>query len=159
MAISIAVESPLSDEVRALIRALNDVLNALSPPEFCFQMTPEDMAAADTTVFIARENSVAIACGALRRHDAKVGEVKRMYTVPSHQNRGVGGRILNEIETLARKEGVKRLVLETGHLHHAAWRVYERGGFTRCGRVLDYPDSGYNIFFEKSLTTGSAVSA
>ena len=159
MAISIAVESPLCDEVCALIRALNAVLNALSPPEFCFQMTPEEMAGTDTTVFIARETGVAIACGALRRHAGGVGEVKRMYTVPSHQNRGVGGRILNEIETLARKEGVKRLVLETGHLHHAAWRVYERGGFKRCGRVLDYPDSGYNIFFEKSLAAGSTGAA
>jgi putative acetyltransferase len=42
-------------------------------------------------------------------------------------------------------------VLETGHLHNAAWRVYERGGFTRCGPVLDYPDTGYSVFYEKSL--------
>ena len=88
-----------------------------------------------------------------------MGEVKRMYTAPSHQNRGIGGRILVEIESLARREGFKRLVLETGHLHYAAWRVYERGGFRRCGRVLDYPDSGYNMFFEKLLVAESGVPA
>ena len=31
-----------------------------------------------------------------------VGEVKRMYTLPSHQGRGIGGRILALIEALAR---------------------------------------------------------
>jgi putative acetyltransferase len=45
-----------------------------------------------------------------------------------------------------------RLVLETGHVHHAAYRVYERGGFTRCGPVLDYPDTGWSVFYEKELT-------
>ena len=51
MAVSIAVESPLQDDVRGLIRDLNEVLNALSPPEARFQMTPEEMAGSDTTVF------------------------------------------------------------------------------------------------------------
>ena len=74
-----------------------------------------------------------------------------MYTMPSHQGQGIGGRILELIEELARAEGLERLVLETGHRHDAAWRVYERGGFTRCGPVLDYPPSGYSVFYEKSL--------
>jgi putative acetyltransferase len=102
-------------------------------------------------VFLAREDGAAVACGALRRHAGRTGEVKRMYTLPSHQGRGIGGRILEEIETLARKEGFARLVLETGHRHAAAWRVYERAGFTRCGRVLDYPDSEYSVFYAKAL--------
>ena len=40
-------------------------------------------------------------------------------------------------------------MLETGHVHDAAWHVYERGGFTRCGPVLDYPLSDYSVFYEK----------
>ena len=74
-----------------------------------------------------------------------------MYTVPSHQGQGIGGRILALIEELAREEGFTHLVLETGHQHDAAWRVYERGGFERCGPVLDYPESEYSVFYEKSL--------
>jgi putative acetyltransferase len=79
--------------------------------------------------------------------------VKRMYTVPSHQGRGIGGRILEQIEALAREQGVVRLVLETGHRHDAAWRVYERAGFTRCGPVLDYRPSAYSVFYEKTVAT------
>jgi putative acetyltransferase len=151
MTMTVAAETPLQDDVRRLVDALNETLLALTPPEFCFHMTAEQMAQPDTTVFLAREDGAAVACGALRRHADGVGEVKRMYTLPSHQGRGIGGLILGEIETLARKEGFARLVLETGHRHPAAWRMYERAGFTRCGRVLDYPDSEYSVFYAKAL--------
>lgn len=153
MALTIAVESPLHDEVRTLIAALNETLLALTPPEFCSHMTVEQMAGVDTTVFVAREDGRAVAIGALRRHGAGVGEVKRMYTLPAVQGQGIGGRILELIEALARAEGLSRLVLETGHRHDAAWRVYERGGFARCGPVLGYPDSGYSVFYDKSLAS------
>lgn len=150
-AIGIAVESPLQDDVRVLIAELNETLLALTPPEFCFHMTAEEMAAPHTTVFVARMDGEAVACGALRRHGDGLGEVKRMYTRPAHRGRRIGARILAEIEGLARREQMTRLVLETGDRHHAAWRVYENGGFTRCGPVLDYPDSSYSVFYEKAL--------
>jgi putative acetyltransferase len=149
--LAIEVESPLQDDVRVLITELNAALHALTPPEFCYHMTVDQMAGPDTTVFVARRDGIAIACGALRRDANGVGEVKRMYTRPQFQGQGIGGRILNEIEALARREGFTRLVLETGDRHPAAWRVYERGGFTRCGPVLDYPDTGYSVFYSKSL--------
>ena len=151
MAVSIAVESPLQDDVRELIAALNAHLLELTPPEFCSHLTVEQMADADTTVWIARDAGAAVACGALRRHGDGIGEVKRMYTLPSHRGQHIGGDILAQIEVRAREEGLTQLVLETGHVHDAAWRVYERGGFTRCGPVLDYPLSDYSIFYEKSL--------
>lgn len=150
MTVVIATENPLSDDVRALIAELNAALLELTPPEHCYHLTPEEMAGADTTVFVAREGGEPIACGALKRH-GRVGEVKRMYTRPSHQGRGLGGRILDEIERLARAEGLEQLVLETGDRHPAAWRVYERGGFARCGAVLDYPDTFWSVFYEKPL--------
>jgi putative acetyltransferase len=149
--ITISAEDPRQDDVRDLIAELNKVLLELTPPEFVFHMTAEEMARPDTTVFIARDGSTAVACGALRRHADGIGEVKRMYTRPSHQGHGIGGRILAEVEALARRQGLTRLVLETGDRHPAAWRVYERGGFKRCGAVLDYPDSGYSVFYEKML--------
>jgi putative acetyltransferase len=150
--IAIAVESPLQDDVRALIKELNETLLELTPPEFVFHMTAEQMAEPDTTVFIAREDGQAVACGALKRHADGIGEVKRMYTRPSHRGRKIGAMIVEQVEALARREGLKRLVLETGDRHPAAWTVYERAGFTRCGTVLDYPDSKWSVFYEKHLT-------
>ncbi|MEX0696070.1 MAG: GNAT family N-acetyltransferase [Dongiaceae bacterium] len=142
----------MQDEIRGLVAELNDVLHALTPPEFCYHMKPEEMAEAHTTVFVARNVGQAVAMGALRRHGNGLGEVKRMYTRPEVQGRGIGGAILAEIEAMAGREGLTRLVLETGDRHPAAWRIYERGGFTRCGPYLDYPDTGWSVFYEKALS-------
>lgn len=156
MDVSIARESPLQDDIRALIAELNAALLALTPPEFCYHMTADEMAEPGTSVFVARSGGEAVACGALRRCPDATGEVKRMYTKPAWRGRNIGGRILDEIERLARDEKLTRLVLETGDRHHAAWRVYERGGFTRCGPVLGYPESGWSVFYEKRLDDNSA---
>ena len=151
MPVTVAVETPLQDEVRALIAELNAVLLELTPPEHCHHLTVEQMADADTTVFIARDDGAAVGCGALKRHADGVGEVKRMYTRPSHRGRKIGEQIVSRIEATARSEGLKRLVLETGDRHHAAWKVYENAGFARCGPVLDYPDVKWSVFYDKQL--------
>ena len=149
--VEIREESPLQDDVRVLIAELNDVLLALTPPEFCFHMTVEDMAGADTTVWIARRDGRAIGCGALRRHDPALAEVKRMYVRPDEQGRGIAGALLDRIIARAVQEEIAFLKLETGDRHPAAWRVYERAGFQRCGAFADYPESAYSIFYEKPL--------
>ena len=151
MSVTINVETPLQDEVRTLVSELNAVLLELTPPEHCHHLTVEQMADAATTVFIAREDGAAVACGALKRHADGIGEVKRMYTRPSHRGRKIGEQMMARIEAMARAEGLKRLVLETGDRHHAAWKVYERSGFTRCGPVLDYADVKWSVFYDKQL--------
>ena len=152
--IAVAAETPLQDDVRVLVAELNETLLALTPPEFCFHMTVEQMAEPTITLFVARDDGAAVACGALKRHEDGVGEVKRMYTRPSHRGRRIGAVIVERIEALARQEGLRRLVLETGDRHPAAWAVYERAGFTRCGSVLDYPESAWSVFYEKDLAQG-----
>ena len=151
IAIAIAIETPLQDDVRGLVAELNDVLLALTPPEHCHHLTVDQMADSSTTVFVARADGAAVGCGALKRHAGGVGEVKRMYTRPSHRGRRIGAEIVAHIEAMARREGLKRLVLETGDRHHAAWTVYERAGFRRCGPVLDYPDVQWSVFYDKPL--------
>jgi putative acetyltransferase len=149
--IAIAVETPLSDDIRRMVAALNETLLALTPREFCHHLTVEQMAGDDTTLFVARQDGAVVAMGALKRHGEGVGEVKRMYTLPACQGLGLGGQILAEIEITARREGLTRLVLETGNNFDAAARVYARGGFSLCGPVLDYSASPHTAFYEKNL--------
>ncbi|RCS21997.1 N-acetyltransferase [Phyllobacterium salinisoli] len=155
MAVEVSVETPLQDDVRGLVEQLNAHLLPLSPIEFQFKMTVEEMAGPETTVFIARDESGrAVGCGALKVHSPEVGEVKRMYTLPEVRGLRVGSALLEAITRLAQGKGLSHLVLETGTGpgFAAAWRLYERAGFTRCGVVLDYPDSEHSAFFEKRLS-------
>lgn len=159
MAVSVAIETPLQDDVRSLVSDLNDHLLPLSPPEFQFKLTVEQMAGEDTTVFVARdETGQAIGCGALKAHDERVGEVKRMFTRPTVRGQRIGSALLDAITALANEKGMDRLVLETGTTpgFEPAWRLYERSGFIRCGALLDYPDSEYSAFYEKRLALAPA---
>jgi putative acetyltransferase len=154
VAVSIAIESPLQDEVRVLVSQLNDHLLPLSPLEFQFKMTVEQMADADTTVFVARDDSgAAVGIGALKVISANEGEVKRMYTAPSVRGQRVGSALLEAIEGLARQKGLTKLLLETGTGDGMAeaHRLYTRSGFAPRGPFSDYPDSQWSAFFEKSL--------
>jgi putative acetyltransferase len=150
----IAAESPLQDDVRSMIAELNAYMQPLTPRQFQFQMTAEQIAQSDTTLFVLRADRQALGMGALKVHNSGLGEIKRMYTRPQIRGSGQGAAILRRLEELARERQLNRLVLETGEApgFEPAWRVYERGGYSRCGAVLDYPDSGYSRFYEKMLT-------
>jgi len=154
MTLAIAEETPLQDDVRRLVAELNDYMIPLTPREFQFQLTVEQMAEPAVTLFVARDaGGRAVGMGALKEHGDGLGEVKRMYTLPEVRGERVGSRLLQRIEQLARDRGLSLLVLETGEApgFEPAWRVYERGGFSVCGAVLDYPDSGWSRFYEKKL--------
>jgi putative acetyltransferase len=151
---TIAIETPLQDDVRNMVAALNATMIPLTPREFQFQMTVEQMADPSVTLFVARESDgQVVGMGALKDHGSGLGEVKRMFSLPEVRGQRVGARILEHIESLAREMGISRLVLETGEApgFEPAYRLYERGGFTRCGAVLDYPDSGHSRFYEKNI--------
>jgi N-acetylglutamate synthase and related acetyltransferases len=155
MAVTVAIETPLQDDVRRLVAALNDHLLPLSPIEFQFKMTVEQMAGDDTTVFVARtEDGRAVGIGALKVHDAELGEVKRMFTDPEVRGQRVGVAILQAVIGLARQKGLSQLMLETGtgEGFAGAHRLYERYGFTPRGAFLDYPDSEWSAFYEMRLT-------
>lgn len=154
MAVSIAIESPLQDDVRMLVARLNDHLLPLSPLEFQFKMTVEQMADSDTTLFVARNAAgEAVGMGALKVHGAGLGEVKRMYTLPEVRGQRVGRQLLERIVELARQRGLSSVMLETGTGEGMAeaHRLYTRYGFVERGAFLDYPESEWSAFFELRL--------
>lgn len=71
------------NDVRMLIAGLNQHLLPLSPLEFQFKMTAEEMAEPGTTVFVGRDaDGHALGCGAAMVHQQDLGDVKRMFTLP-----------------------------------------------------------------------------
>jgi putative acetyltransferase len=159
MTLSIDVETPLQQDVREMVAELNAHLIPLSPREYQFQMTVEQMAEPHTTVFVARSfEGNAIGMGSLKVHRPDLGEVKRFWTRPVVRGTGVGRQLLENVIGLGREKGISRLVLETGGTQPFAdtWRFYEAGGFKRCGAFLDYPDTEYSRFYEQYLNQEKA---
>ena len=154
MAVTIAIETPLQDDVRGLVEKLNAHLLPLSPLEFQFKMTVEQMAGSDTTLFVARDEAGnAVGMGALKVHSAELGEVKRMFTDPEVRGQRIGSGLLDAIVGLARQRNIATLMLETGTGDGMAeaHRLYTRSGFVTRGPFLDYPDSEWSAFFEMPL--------
>ena len=105
--------------------------------------------------FIARLDGEAVGCGGVAFEDG-FAEVKRMYVRPANRGTGIGQAILARLEQEARARGVRRLVLETGDVLHAAIRMYQAAGFTRCdafGRYATMPPASIarSVFLEKRL--------
>jgi putative acetyltransferase len=154
VAVEISAESPLQDDVRVMVAELNAYMIPLTPREFQFQLTVEQMADPSVTMLMARDaDGSPVGMASLKDHGDGLGEVKRMFTRPAVRGQRVGSQLLQRIEQLAREKGLSRLVLETGEApgFEPAYRVYERGGFAICGAVLDYPDSGFSRFYEKKI--------
>lgn len=154
MGFTIARESPMQDEVRSFVAALNAHLNPLSPPEYQFQMTVEQMDAPDTHLFVARDEAGrAVGMGALKLHENGLGELKRMYTAPEVRGQRVGRLILDTLIAHAQSLGLREVKLETGtpETMPEAHRLYQRSGFTPCTAFADYPTSEHNAFYERAL--------
>ena len=105
------------------------------------------------TFLVVRDGREAIGCGALLRDPRGWGEVKRMFVRPEQRGRGIGKRVLAELEAIARDARLPLLRLETG-IHNAdALALYRRAGFVECAPFGDYTPDPLSVFMEKRAYT------
>ncbi|HEY2073073.1 MAG TPA: GNAT family N-acetyltransferase [Gaiellaceae bacterium] len=97
------------------------------------------------------DDGTAVACGGVARFDATRGELKRMYVVPEQRGRGLGRRLLVELEAEARRLGYESLVLETGDRQPEALGLYVSAGFERIPCYPPYDSRALSLCFEKRL--------
>jgi putative acetyltransferase len=150
----ILVQAP-TDEVRALVAELEDILSAEYPPEQRHGLPLDAIFQAHIRFFIARDRGHAVGCGGVALFD-DFAEVKRMYVREAARGRGAAQALLERLETTARDAGHTILRLETGPRQLAAIRFYEREGFVRTGPFGPYaampPEStAGSLFYEKQL--------
>jgi putative acetyltransferase len=151
--LSITSEPFESDDARRLVAELDAGLAELYPPSQRFgpNLKAEHLEEGRGTFVVARDDGVAIGCGAIRLIDPTTAEVKRMYVDPGQRGRGVGWSVLVHLESVAKRLGVERLVLETGVLQEAAIALYRRAGFSPVDCWGEYASSPASICFGKNL--------
>ncbi len=95
------------------------------------------------------EDEEPVACGGLRTLAPGLGEIKRMYVVPSARRRGHARRLLDALEEAAGDAGLTRLRLDTNAQQPEALRLYEACGYAE---IPDYNGSRTAThWFEKAL--------
>jgi len=156
--ISVELVASASDDVRALIAELEDILGAVYPPEQRHGLSIDAIFEPHVRFFVARLDGRAVGCGGVALF-ADFAEAKRMYVRPEARGRGVADAVLARLEAEARAAGLAVLRLETGDRQLAAMRFYERAGFRHCdafGAYAAMPRSAIatSVFYEKPVAPG-----
>jgi DNA-binding MarR family transcriptional regulator/GNAT superfamily N-acetyltransferase len=89
-----------------------------------------------------------IGCGALKCHE-RHGEIKRMWVDASSRGLGVGKRILERLEQLAREQKLPLLRLETNRTLKEAQSLYKTSGYREVKPFNEEPYAHH--WFEKTL--------
>ncbi|MGH9056224.1 MAG: GNAT family N-acetyltransferase [Acidimicrobiales bacterium] len=108
----------------------------------------EEMAPPGGVYLVGRMGVEVVAGGGLRTIGERLGEIKRMYVVPSSRGAGVGAVLLGGLEGAARDLGMTRVRLDTGTRQAVARRLYERSGYASIG---NYNSNVHAAFWGEKL--------
>lgn len=150
---TIAIEDPHSDDVRALAAHHLAFARAVTPPENTHALDHAGLLDPALTLFGYRVHGELLAIGALRHLDDGHVEVKSMHTAEQARGRGIGRAMLDHLLGVARELGYTRVSLETGttEAFASARSLYLSSGFEPTGPFGDYAPSTNNVFMTRAL--------
>ena len=144
-----AIHQASSPEDIALARELFREYADWLKVDLCFQgferelaTLPGDYAPPDGRLLIAWHQEKPVGCIALRRVDASMGEVKRLYVRPQARSRHTGRRLVEQVVAAAREIGYRRLVLDTLPQMAEAQVLYRSFGFREIPAYYTNPLPG-----------------
>ncbi len=151
--VAVRREDVLSSVAHALISALNAELSERYPEAGAnhFRLDEDEVAERRGAFLVACVAGTPVGCGAVRRIDEHVAEIKRVYVMPAARGHGVGRAMLSALEAEARRLGANRLVLETGTRQPEALGLYERAGFSAISPFGEYVGSPLSVCMAKDL--------
>lgn len=110
--------------------------------------TPAQFEPPDGAFVVLLDDGTPVAGGGLRRLDEQACEIKRVWTSPDHQRRGLASRVVRALEERAVRLGYRVARLETGPRQPEAVALYTRLGYRRVPVFGDYPQA---LAFERAL--------
>jgi DNA-binding MarR family transcriptional regulator len=148
------IEDPRHPHVVSCFTRYEDELNARFDGGFdagvSISANPEELTPPDGYCVVARLRGAPVGCGALKLHGTAPAELKRMWVDPASRGLGVGGRLLDRLEALARERGATVVHLETNRALTEAIAMYRAAGFVEVAPFNDEPYAHH--WFEKTLT-------
>jgi len=134
-------EDDLSGEaIRALVALHLGGMHANSPACKVHALPVERLRQPGVTFYSAWVGPDLAGMGALRRLDARHGELKSMRVAPEWLGQGIGKAMLRHLLAEARRMGLSRVSLETGQgpAFEPALALYRSHGFVNCPAFADY---------------------
>jgi ribosomal protein S18 acetylase RimI-like enzyme len=91
------------------------------------------------TILTAREGEQLIGCVAVTRKDAGLAYLGMLCVLPTLQSAGLGRRLLDAAESLARSEGIAGMEMTVIDSRESLIAWYERRGYRRTGETRPFP--------------------
>jgi ribosomal protein S18 acetylase RimI-like enzyme len=126
--------------------------------DLCFQnfevelaKLPGKYAPPEGRLYLAFEEGQAVGCAGIRKIEAGVCELKRLYVPPAFRGRGIGRRLALQAVNDAREIGYGRVRLDTLPSMQRAQELYKSLGFRPIAPYTNNPVVGA-VFLELRLT-------
>jgi putative acetyltransferase len=102
-------------------------------------------------VVVAYLDGEAVGCGAFKRYDDGIAEIKRMFTRPEARGKRIAASVLKELESWAGKAGFSECILETGLKQPEAIALYTREGYEVIPNYGQYEGVDNSVCMRKVL--------
>jgi len=160
MTLAIRPTPPEHPQVQALIAELDAYLASVYPPEENYLLDLSGLQQPGVIFLGAWMGDTLVGCGAVRAMPGEAatdgrpyGEVKRMFVSPAQRGARIGARILEQLESVLKAQGIDRALMETGEELVQAAHMYRTAGYVERKEFGAYPDNGSSLFLEKRWTT------
>ena len=137
-------------DFQQLVRQLDAVLAELDGDDHSFYAQFNKIGAIKHAV-VAYQGLIPVGCGAVKEFSTEAMEVKRMFTLPDHRNKGIAKEVLGELERWTRELGYSKCVLETGKRQPDAIALYKHQGYRLIPNYGQYIGMENSVCFEKEL--------
>lgn len=135
---------PEIPDAQRCLRAYAAELNRRSPqrsfdPAKGATAKPHEVRPPNGAFVIAYRRGEAIGCGAVKHHPGNVTDIKRMWLAESARGLGLGRRLLEHLEHLAREHGSHEAHIETSDVLPEAIALYRSAGYREVPPFNDEP--------------------
>ncbi|MGC6386268.1 GNAT family N-acetyltransferase [Ewingella sp. S1.OA.A_B6] len=139
-----------SKDATRLLDFLSDCLQQITGDSGVSSFSAQEMNEVGSCFVIARDNKgIAVGCGALRKLESGVAELKRMYAQPEYP--GLGTSILHHLEFHACQLGYQQIWLETRRVNRRAVGFYLARGYQEIENYGQYKGKTEAVCFAKNL--------
>jgi len=137
-----------------LIREYLEWLNERVQSDYGIEFDVESMVTSDLSdsekfhppdgrFYLVRYKDEVAGVGCLKKLEKRVGEIQRMYVLPSFRGTGIGRALVNRLIEDARAIGYHRLKLESLEFLEAAHSLYRSVGFREIDPYADNSMKSY----------------